>query len=378
MKKHLFSFLMVLALVVLAGTSANAQDGMLTTTSRDVMIGAISQFSVTESGAGEAVATSYAWTVLYGTVAGGEAQSGSATAATDWSFATSLADPSVPTTPTGTSCFIKFNAAAPAATPIYIVEATSTNASCTTRRRFYVSIIDFEVVVYLSNASGAPIGADVNVDTPETICNSWSGDVITNALSGAQIAAQNQSHENTVTTENKVTTTYYSVRITLIGAVLTNYKWRFNYSMPAQDDLHVYQISGPADVAFGSEAGSNTITAAAPTGEIAIATPGVIAAPSVSFSGNQAVYVDNNSANTGATATYTFAVQSHNLHGGNNVAYNVRIDQVQLENSTATDYNNGEKYASVHTVNAGKLADAISGIRTINQSPATSVIGIAD
>ena len=231
---------------------------------------------------------------------------------------------------------------------------------CSTIRSFYINIFDFNVdVALVDDALGS--GADFNGDKA-AVCNSWSAKVVTNDKSAAQIALMNQALINNPTNNNnKVTSSYYEVTISLsnapAGVTLANYKWRFLYSIPA----------------FMAEGGSSSITAT-PTTALAIS-----AFADNVFTGNNAVYVP-----ASATSTYIFEVQTHNILGQlAPMIYSLQIDEVQLETGANTEYNNAEKLnAAVITAHSytGRtaLTDGTTGTRTISQSPATGVVTITE
>lgn len=404
MKKQFFTRLIALTVMVMASASVQAADGdgLTPGNAREVMIGSISKFSVSDAGAGAGRATSYEWTVLNGVADDNDAdtneenQNGTATTqGSDWAFATGLNDHTVldkPDQENPFDAYIKFITAPTSG--IYIVEVTATSAGtpasegipavegCSIRRRFYVSIIDFEVIAYLSDADGAALttkadefGADLEADADDAAqinCNDWSGSIAGNTLAGSDLTALHQDYTNAAG-DNKVTTRYFAVKLKTTGS--GNYKWRFIFDMPgASDNLRIYNIT--------CESGDATFqTAITPSSTAAATTPKVTwAAPNATWTGENVVFVPTTDAGE-TTEMCVFKVETHNVMSDNDMNWNVRIDQVQLEaNNDADDYNNGEKY---HTelagdANVSKLIAGKSATRTIRQSPATEVIKIAD
>ena len=141
MKKQLFSLVMMLALVVIAGSSAWAQgtgEGTLDDPNFE-FAGSTRTFSLTSSTPSSG---STSWQV-YTTTATYEADAAATTAVCD------------PVSGTGTSFTTQWTADA---TGRYIVRVTEeTSNSCTTIRDFHVLIADFDVYVYACDIDGTII-----------------------------------------------------------------------------------------------------------------------------------------------------------------------------------------------------------------------------
>lgn len=366
---------MVLALVVLAGTSAMAQAGLTPAVTYEVAMGSTATFSVNDNSTN----STYAWDVFeLATAHVVGAADGASVAATKVSIAT----------PTAYTTTIKFYDD-PAAGNLFVVQCTETETAtgtCSTKRRFYVSVFDFDVQVIALGTSNTPpadatawgVAATVQAD-----CNSWSGDVIKNSLNSVMAAAMYADSVNNATnTELKLTDTYFAVRIHLTGATLNNYKTRIQWSMPSAANLEIYAIealdataTGPK---FSAEAGTTTWTAA--NANSAITEPTAYVGDV--YNSEQTIYFPK-TASADTEVVKVFRVRTHNLLGASDMVYDVRVDRVQLEKTAETAYNNGEKVHASTTPAVTTLARLDTNkdnteTTTIRQSPATQIIGVAD
>jgi len=381
MKKQLFSFLMVLALVVLAGTSAFAQTGLglVPTDAKEIAIGASATFSVTNN-----ASNTYAWDVFEVASADIQANQGmtlsTSVAATK---ATIAAD-------NAASTLITFYGAN-ANNNMFVVQCTETDGdNCSTIRRFYVTIFNFDIEVIALGAnpgSNPAVPADWATATMDLDnCNTWSGTVVANSttapavdpLDGAAITDPNANYLNFVGGVAKVTETWFAVKITLTSGSLDNFLWRFQYSLPGSE-LSLYEVStAEAGVTFGGS-GTNTWRATNPNDVL----PTPVTWAGATFNSDQTIYIPRRS-DGAATATYVFKVVSHNNLGAADMTYAVNIDRVQLEKGDATSpaaYNNGEKFLTVNAAAGQAQLDGtrdVSGTTTIRQSPATPVIGVTE
>lgn len=366
MKKQLFSLMMAFALVMGLSVGAWAQDGLAPSTVKWVIKGSTSTFSVPVIGT-----NTYSWSVLEH-------------AFTDLNIgidegSTTVVSSGTPKVTIGTasaaSTTVKFFDA-PASGNMFAVQVVETNSFnvCTSIRRFYINVFDFDVdVALVSNAAGA----DQNFDANETpYCNSWSGLVINNTHDAAELRAMHADYEvNPVNDSLKYTTSYYAVTFSLSNApgsvTIADYKWRFQYSMPGATNLSLYEITSLT---------SGAVFSTAPVAADATSAVTLTGWADGTFTGNNAVYVA-----AAATTTYIFRVRTHNLMDQTApMVYDLRIDQVQLETTGAnTEYNNGEKLHA-EIISTGSLTgrtaldDGRTGTRTINQSPATDVIQIVE
>lgn len=362
MKKQIFTLMTVLAMIIMAGSSAFAQDGLAPSTVKWVIEGSTSTFSVPVLGT-----NTYSWTVFEYDF--DDTNVGINTGLTDVSASKVTIG-----TPTAASTTVKFYAA-PGTDNMFAVQCTETNASnsCTTIRRFYVNVFDFEVDVALVNDAA---GAGSNPDNDEAAyCNSWSGLVVDNIHTAEELRNMHADYAVNVTNDSlKYTTSYYAVTISLVNApgtvTIADYKWRFQYSMPGATNLSLYEITS---LTSGAVFATEPVAASATT---AVTLTGW---SDGTFTGNNAVNVA-----ASATSTYIFRVRTHNLMDqANPMVYDLRIDQAQLETGANTEYNNGEKLHQ-DIITAGSLAgrtaldDGRTGTRTIDQSPATEVITIVE
>jgi hypothetical protein len=279
---------------------------------------------------------------------------------------------------------------------IYIVQVTSESADgCSTIRRFYISIFDFEVEVFAANLdANGPVGSE-----PLVVCNSWSSSVIknwdgTDEYEGDDLTAYSPTDVNNATDdEPKVTTRNFGVRITLVGANSTNLntlKWRMRYSLISGDeasdddlaaedaDLLLYQISSLTSTdqpLFSGESGTTSIENA--TGDLTIV-------GTDTWDSNNNIYFPKKTDGTPSNeAIYYFSVSTHNILSANDMNWGVQVDKVALETSPddQTAYDNGAKVHESLDVTNDIVLDtdnSRSEVFTINQSPATSVIDFVD
>ena len=360
MKKQVINLMMMLALIVGAGVSAWAQDGMAPSTVKWVTIGSLQGYSVPDqSGAGN----TYLWEVFEHNFAADDSDASISDASlTDASGKVTISASTDPATD------ITWLEVQEATSTMFAVQCTESTGSCTTIRRFFIGVFDFHIDVALVDDN---IGTNPQPDADEAaFCNSWDGDVILNTMDAADIAALNQALENNETaSENKVTSSYYQVTISVTagasGLGIDDYKWRFLYSMPNASNVSIYSITAvTAGATFGTDptaTATTDITLAGYTDDV--------------YTGNNAVFLD------ATTATYIFEVQTHNLHGqAAPMIYDIQIDQVQLAYAGAdATYNNGEKFhADIAVAGQVQITDGATGTRTINQSPDTDTITLTE
>lgn len=203
MKKQLFSFLMVLALVVLAGTSAMAQTDPIvdnTNALRHTMItGSTHTFSVTPGNA----ANTINWLVWKEGTPGAEA-----TTADIVSYAQ------------GAASSYQFTWAHSASGNYYVqyTETRPGDASCAvTIRRFYIQVFDFDVEVFISDASGVKItGADNLAECGEGTVANYGDMPVAGASSTKAFSNDFNSNGDLVNYkgESPRTTRYVSLKVT--------------------------------------------------------------------------------------------------------------------------------------------------------------------
>lgn len=370
MKKQLFSLMMAFALVMGLSVSALAQqgNGEAPSTAYFAVEGASTTHTVTLDGlAGTAV-----WSVLI--VSGDDVNIGEAGASA------AAADFLITAGGTATDNFATVQWLRPAtAGSIYAVQVEEEGDSdddCTTIRRSYVSVFGFNVEVALMTADD---GTGADNDAAMEWCNTWSGTVIDNVRSAADIADPHADWLNSVIgNQPKVTNTFFRVSISLTGATggldLTDIKWRFNYTLQDASNVSIYQVTSHDGALFGAIAGTATIGGDNTTPvDVADGTNGWVYVPAI--------------AAAGSTADYDFTITNNNLLGTIPSEYSIRIDQANLEfdlADTNTDYNNGTKYhinAGAYVAgqpNFGVATIAHTGVQTVNHGPATTVPVIAD
>jgi hypothetical protein len=273
---------------------------------------------------------------------------------------------------------------------LFVVQVTETepagSGSCSTVRRFYVSLFNFDIqVIALAANTGVPatpLGTAFSGSFPELAeCNSWSNTVIKNEIDSLMLTSMRADSVNNPTDSDlKYTDSYFAVRLYVEGgASLANYRSRFQWSMDSTSaSTSIYEIEvvdGPAR--FAAEGGSDIWASAGPTA--AITTPTAYAAGT--FDGNQTFYIGNVSA---TEAISVIRVRTHNLAGVADMEFNMKIDRVQLErDATGGTYNNGDKYnvnTNAAATDVARLDDNkdISFPIVIRQSPATPVIDVLD
>jgi len=388
MKKQLFSFVVMLALIVFAGTSAWAQgptaNGLTPATPRLAIVGSVSHFLQVETGDNDAT---YVWTILEMDPAGGLEGTGTSTVNTGGRFVTSAGVVTGAST-TSADAYIQWLKAPGTSGNVYAIECTATTSTvgqgtCTTKRRFFMTVFDYDVDIYLSDNAGGKL----NLDADLTDCNSWASQILANTIEGTQITNPHfaTTHNGNLVTGTpagieKTTTTYFTVEITTSGpaVALSTLNRRLKYSMPtATAALSLYQIDNIGSnsrAQFSTISGANLITGAE---VLTIATTGMDAG------GNDIVFIPAGGSAT-TSEKFIFEVRTHNNLGAAQMVYNMQLDQtaVALQPSGTlanTDFNDGIKYnAAMSIPDAQTLKDGVSGVRTIQMSPASSVITITD
>ena len=247
MKKQFFTLVMMLAIVVLASTSAMAQNN--TATSRQIMItGSTHTFTVTPVGT-----NTVEWLVYKEAAPGGEA-----TTADVVSYAR------------GSSASYAVNWAE-SASGNYYIEATETRQNtglgqncANTVRRYYVTVYDFDVEAYISDINGGKItGTDDLADCGQGTEANY-GDMGNAAFSNA---FNTDGILGTYIGTAPRTTRYVSLRITWNGSVTTPPaigSMRFNIAAAASSDL--YSINSvtaglPSIVTFDAVNGATGVDA---------------------------------------------------------------------------------------------------------------------
>ena len=245
MKKQVFTLMMVLALVVLAGTSAWAQTGVGTAATPQFQFpGAQKVFSVTDGG------NTYAWTVF-------DATDANVTANTTHVESSSGA---------ATNQFtMKW---AETASGSYTIRLSDTDAgSCVTQRWFYVTVANFDVNVYACTSAGVAIP---DGDAALSACgingsyNSWDNDPLN--VPGLTFTDDNADGTLTGvhgTDATALNTRYVAVEIssTDIDFGTIDYYWQFPFTITSvaadADFIEATSLTTEATVAA---AGESTVT----------------------------------------------------------------------------------------------------------------------
>lgn len=377
MKKQIFTLMMLLALMVMAGGSAFAQMGTgdTRTDSRLVVVGSVSTFSIADAvTTGGTPGTSFAWSV-YSVTDDAEAYAtngGTAATASQARFVTDVTTLTAGAT-NETTAYVNW-LAAPDAGDTYAVQVIVNNANCSTTRRFFVSVFDFTVSIQLCDASGNAYAAD------QTRCNTWSTLVVGNSVNtvnpfeGDAITTPHADYINATGGVAKITPTYFKVNMALSGNPsgfdLRNIKWRFQYTMPTATAMSIYTISTATAAEFDTE-GSGTKTVGGATGTAVYTVP----------AGNY-IYVPRATGTDPVnSASYLFTVNTHNNLSQDNMIYTARLDRVSLEfSAVAGSYNDGAKIWTTYGTGEPLIgaANELTVSQTIYMSPATSVIDFAE
>jgi hypothetical protein len=332
MKKQLFSLVMMLAIVVLAGTSAMAQTGL------DV---ANAYWHMPSSNHGVQVdnhtGATYAWAI---TLANCDGTEGAAVEA-------------------GTSITTGANTAtitySPNASGVYRITCTEAYGGCSTIRQFYTAVMNVDVTVTSTLADGttaapASVCNDYDVRGPGTI--DWLVPNV-DANDGGGTAAQLAALTTPATLYNTrwvhVVLSVSSTTACPVGNAVTaaDLAWRFNYTVegsPATNTNFVDNFIGfqaVANVTYADPVDvTNTITVAAGTTAITI--------PMRSN-------IRWGTSDTNADQPFTFAVAS-----------------VAVDDDATLDYTDGSESAT------NAAAGNVSAAQTIEASPATPRITIND
>jgi hypothetical protein len=341
MKKQLFSLVMVLALIVIGGTSAWAQDGLTVGTAYWHLPNSVHGVQVANHGA----TSTYAWTIR--------------TAACDGSDNGVAVGASITTG--AYQATITYTDAATGVYRITATEATVGDNLCSTVRVFYTAIMNIDVVVTASNAAGATIaGAALST------CNDYPS---LNTPVGSSIVGNTDVLDNTNNLNTWQSLTWYNQRY--VNVVLNT------------ADLSGCPVAGaPAASAFAWQfqyviAGNNY---AAPDNFIAMqAAINLVGAGNVTYtdatSDASTITVDR-----GVTA-FTIPLRSYIRWGLTNIdqdqdfTYTVNTGSAVLDGLNDVDllYDDGTEPSDVaHTANN------VSASQHIDASPATPRITIND
>lgn len=242
MKKQFFTLVMMLAIVVLAGTSAMAQDGTLASPLFQINNSAHT-FSVT------AIAgTSYDWDVFHADNTDASADVTSVSGSTSNTY--------------GHTWGV-------GATGTYYVQVTQTSATggCTTVRRVYVTVVKFDVLVYVSDNAGL----NLETATPYETCGAGTtanyGDIGTIPAA----TAFGQTYANTLSSFTGNATyrshAYVGFKITwdvvagFTPPAIDHISYVANVtSAPASDFVSIGGVASASNASVTESAGSGTTT----------------------------------------------------------------------------------------------------------------------
>jgi hypothetical protein len=407
MKKQIFTLMMLLALMVGFGSRALAQNesGLTPDAARLAIVGSIGTFTTTNQspvGPSQQTAT-YQWNVYEIAIVDGIQATGADVVGTKCRFMTDAGAVGGDTDDENPIAYIQWTGVPADDEHVFAVEITSTTSTvdegtCTTRRRVYVTVFDYQLDVFLSDAAGTRVeSGDPAVEAPVDICNSWSGlvlynDEATDLFEGDRIILPDhaETHNGAATAAGgieKTTSTYFTIRLTVTGAAaleINDLNLRLRLSMPLESGISLYQIERIA----GAENVIRFENLDAATDNDVITGAEVLTFSEGDFSSqlNSHIYILPGGAATNA-ANYVFEVRTHNNLGSPHMAYDVRIDEAQLAlqlagaNAVYAEFNDGRKiHNDLFTVGGPEqtFTDGRSELTTINQSPATSTIGITD
>jgi hypothetical protein len=234
MKKQFNYLMMVLAMVILAGTSAMAQNSDQNADTH--FTGSEHTYSVTDL----STSTEYAWTILDVTGAGTSADpyiSAAPTAATNYTGLSGEATRSVTFT------------WSESASGVFCIQLSESNLAvrggCATVREFFVLVIDFDLHLFASDASGTEIS-----DADTTTCGS-------NSSYNPFFNTELDLRDNIDMADGSVSLPYSTRHVTAtltastgISLAATSYRWQFPYTLADADDVYdVDIISANTEVA---------------------------------------------------------------------------------------------------------------------------------
>jgi hypothetical protein len=225
MKKQFFTLVMMLAIVVLAGTSAMAQIGIPTSADTH-FTGSTHTYTVADH---SAIGNTYAWAIL--TASGSPTLvSGAAADASHYSI-----------TGGNTSNAFTFEWT-PAASGYYSIQVTesneSTRNSCSTVRQYFVLVIDFDLHLFASTSAGVEISAAADLAT----CGS-NGDY--NPWFNNETDLTDNRTEGDGSAANPYSVRYVTATLTSstgIDLASVDYRWYFPYTITGGDDNYDVSI----------------------------------------------------------------------------------------------------------------------------------------
>jgi hypothetical protein len=330
MKKQLFSLVMMLALVVLAGTSAWAQTGLLVTDPVWHLPGSTHGFQVVDH-----TDTDYAWAIASVTCAGA---AGSGAAQTINAVVGSEHQATVTYTPDASGLY-----------RISVTESSTGDEGCSTIREFFTAIMDINVVVIASDNLGDAVA---NLTT----CNDYS------TLNGSALVGNDNADDGSNNLAAFIDPAWYNTRyveVTLEVAdntgcglatapAATDFAWTFDYTIAdgastATNYVDNFRTLTNAGVTF-TDATDETSSIQVPQGTTSIV---------LTMTSNIRWSTDSDAADQ----SFTFTVDA---------------GSTQLDDDIAPfDYTDGTEPATEN-------GDNVSGLQHIDASPATPRITIND
>jgi hypothetical protein len=193
MKKQLFSLVMMLALIVIASTSAWAQGSGTLASPLTQITGSTHVFNVSS----DAGAHTYTWTLRENT--------GGTDPATHYSASAAAGAYTVTWTDLAGGVY-------------YIQVVDENGAGCSTTRRFYVTVFTFDVRVAAVNSSAAELANNTEVCGDN---NAAAGYIFDNALAGATLAAPDPDGNGSLTNARGTiySTQWFQLTLTFDGGV---------------------------------------------------------------------------------------------------------------------------------------------------------------
>ncbi len=343
MKKQLFSLMMLLALVVFAGTSAWAQNS---NTAPEIMFaGATREYTVDDH---SSIGNTYQWSILdcagSGTVADPYIP-GAASAITEYAITAGSV--------TSNTITLRWTETAAGGYCVQIAESNeATRGGCSTIRQFFVTVVDFDLWIYASDASGNEISdaGDLATCGSNATYNPWYNtetDLLDNRNEADGSAAAPYS------------TRYITAAITASGINFGSsaYSWQFPYSLAVGDDN--YDVS----IVPVNHAATTTVTYTDyQNGQITVGLEAGATVTSVTFE----IRYQPKWANDESDITLAMTVATNSCV----------LDGSDTDTNFDDGVENADNYSAAYS-NTDPRSN-VSRTQTIYVSPATSIINIAD
>jgi hypothetical protein len=344
---------MVLAMVILAGTSAMAQDGLSISSAIWHMPASVHGVKVVEN-----TNTAYSWVIN-----NVNCTDGSTAATSNGASIAAVTDENWKATITYTA----------AATGVYRIEVTETTTTaakpnCSTVREFFTAIMDANLVVIASNSDGTVAGLALESCNDYSLAANNGSDLVNNVDTDDNSDNLNGWNDATNTSYNqrwaKVT---LSVSSLVSGAgctvdnapEVTDYDWQFDYEISGTN-----MVDGTNDNYLGLQAATTIEDGSTGTGAVTLPDPATVATGTISVSGD--------------ASSFVLPIRSMVRWGLSDVDQDqqliVTVSSLGLDSDsdTDTDYDDGGE----STTNAA--AGNVSDTQVIHASPATPRITIDD